>query len=42
MTTGVGLKLATERIDKLMDLLNLKDRGVISDEEYTKLGAELL
>ena len=39
---GVGLTLATERIDKLMDLLNLKDRGVISDEEYTKLKAALL
>jgi len=33
---------AAEKIKQLMDLLNLKDRGVISESEYVKLKAELV
>ena len=33
---------AAEKIKQLMDLLNLKDRGAISESEYVKLKAELV
>ena len=32
----------TEKIQKLMDLMNLKERGAITTEEYNKLKAELM
>jgi len=40
--TTVPKPPVTEKIQKLMDLMNLKERGAITTEEYNKLKKELM